>query len=217
MSASKSPIVVLISGSGSNLQALIDAQQRPDYPAEIKAVISNVAAVKGLARAEQAGIPTHVISHKNYPDRQSFDREIAKLIDRYSPELVILAGFMRILSDWFVDRYEGRLLNIHPSLLPKYKGLDTHRQAIEAGDRFHGATVHYVTRELDGGPLILQAKVAVQENDTDTQLAARVLEKEHLIYPKVVEWATSKKLRLENGNVILNGKELQHPVLLENL
>ena len=208
---------MLISGSGSNLQAIIDAQSQKEYPASIKAVISNVADVKGLERARLAGIPTHVISHKGFQDRETYDREISKTIDRYSPELVILAGFMRILSDWFVNRYSGKLLNIHPSLLPRYKGLDTHQQAIDAGDRFHGATVHFVTPELDDGPLILQARVPVLPDDTATSLAARVLEKEHVIYPTAIDWAARKRVEMKDGKVIRDGQPLQHPVLLEDL
>lgn len=217
MSAAKCPVVVLISGSGSNLQAIIDAQHQQGFAAEIKAVISNVPNVRGLERARQANIPTHVIPHQDYEDRESYDRDVSRLIDQYSPGFILLAGFMRILSNWFVNHYEGKLLNIHPSLLPKYKGLHTHQQAIDAGDEFHGATVHFVTPELDGGPLILQARVAINPGDTASTLAARVLEKEHIIYPMVTQWAAQERLKMRDGIVLLDGKPLPEPLLLENI
>jgi len=210
-STERCALVVLISGSGSNLQAIIDAQQDPDYPAEISAVISNKPGVKGLLRAASAGIATEIISHQDYPDRESYDAELARIIDRYNPCLVILAGFMRILTDGFVNRYAGRMLNIHPSLLPKYKGLNTHQQAIDAGDKEHGATVHFVTADLDSGPLIIQARVPVLENDTADALAARVLEKEHIIYPRAIAQVASGLVTLENEVVSLNGKQLCGP------
>jgi len=210
-STERCALVVLISGSGSNLQAIIDAQQDPDYPAEISAVISNKPGVKGLLRAASAGIATEIISHQDYPDRESYDAELARIIDRYNPCLVILAGFMRILTDGFVNRYAGRMLNIHPSLLPKYKGLNTHQQAIDAGDKEHGATVHFVTPDLDSGPLIIQARVPVLENDTADALAARVLEKEHIIYPRAIAQVASGLVTLENEVVSLNGKQLCGP------
>jgi len=217
MTQRKCPIVVLISGSGSNLQAIIDAQQQPEYPAQISAVISNIAGVKGLERAAKADIPTHVISHQGFSDRESYDREISSVIDQYNPCLVILAGFMRILSDWFVDRYAGKLLNIHPSLLPKYKGLNTHQKVLDAGDSMHGATVHFVTPELDGGPLILQAAVPVMAHDSATSLAARVLEKEHLIYPLAINWVASGRVSMNNGKLMMDDEKLQHPVLLDDI
>jgi phosphoribosylglycinamide formyltransferase-1 len=176
------PIVVLISGSGSNLQSIIDAE----LPITIRAVISNRADAYGLTRAEQAGIPTAVLDHKAYPDRESYDAALQELIDSYQPGLLVLAGFMRILSDGFVRHYEGRMMNIHPSLLPKYRGLNTHARAIEAGDAEAGCSVHFVTPELDSGPLIAQARVPIREDDTPESLAARVLEQEHLIYPEAI-------------------------------
>lgn len=185
MAEKKLPIVVLISGSGSNLQSIIDASQQ-DLPVEIRAVISNKADAYGLTRAKLAGIPTAVLDHKGYPDRDSYDAALRDLIDGYAPELVVLAGFMRILSDDFVRHYEGRMMNIHPSLLPKYRGLNTHARAIEAGDREAGCTVHFVTPELDAGPAILQARVPIEEGDTAESLAARVLEQEHRIYPEAI-------------------------------
>jgi phosphoribosylglycinamide formyltransferase-1 len=176
------PVVVLISGSGSNLQAIIDA----DLPITIRAVISNRADAYGLTRAEQAGIPTAVLDHKAYPDRESYDAALQALIDSYRPGLLVLAGFMRILSDGFVRHYEGRMINIHPSLLPKYRGLDTHARAIAAGDAEAGCSVHFVTPELDSGPIIIQARVPIRDGDTPETLAARVLEQEHRIYPEAI-------------------------------
>jgi phosphoribosylglycinamide formyltransferase-1 len=175
-------VVVLISGSGSNLQAIIDAE----LPITIRAVISNRADAYGLTRAEQAGIPTAVLDHRGFPDRESYDAALRELIDSYRPGLLVLAGFMRILSDGFVRHYEGRMINIHPSLLPKYRGLDTHARAIAAGDAEAGCSVHFVTPELDSGPIIIQARVTIRDGDTPETLAARVLEQEHRIYPEAI-------------------------------
>ena len=201
-------IVVLISGSGSNLQALIDACNSGKISAEIAAVISNKAGVFGLQRAEQRGIPTAVIDHKQFSTREEFDAALSEKIDSFSPQLVVLAGFMRILTAEFVEQYIGRMLNIHPSLLPKYQGLHTHRRAIEAGDSLHGVTVHFVTAELDGGPSIIQAQVKIQSDDDETSLAKRVLIQEHMIYPKAVGWFIDGKLRYENGKAILDDEIL---------
>jgi phosphoribosylglycinamide formyltransferase-1 len=189
-------IVVLISGSGSNLQALLDAAAAGEINAEIVGVISNRADAFGLERAARAGVATEVVDHRQFDDRASFDRALASHIDALEPDLVILAGFMRILTDAFVHHYQGRLLNIHPSLLPKYPGLDTHRRAIEAGDAEAGATVHFVTAELDGGPAVLHGRVPVQPGDTAATLAERVLEVEHQIYPRAVGWFASGRLQL---------------------
>ena len=199
------PIVVLISGSGSNLQSIIDASQG-DLPVEIRAVISNKADAYGLERARQAGIPARVLNHQEYPDRVGYDSALRELIDSYQPGLVVLAGFMRILSAEFVRHYEGRMLNIHPSLLPRHRGLHTHAKAIEEGDSEHGATVHFVTPELDSGPIVLQARVPVEANDSPESLAARVLEQEHHIYPQAIEWFARGRLRLENGLALLDGR-----------
>ncbi len=203
------PIVVLISGSGSNLQSIIDAA-RTDLPVEIRAVISNKAEAYGLERARQAGIPARVLSHQEYPDRASYDTALSDLIDSYHPGLVVLAGFMRILSDAFVRHYEGRMLNIHPSLLPRHRGLHTHARAIEEGDSEHGATVHFVTPELDSGPIVLQARVRVEPDDSPESLATRVLEQEHRIYPQAIGWFAAGRLRLNNGSAELDGKPLAH-------
>lgn len=196
-------IVVLISGSGSNLQAFIDTL--PADQAEIAAVISNRADAFGLERAARAGIPSAVLDHRNYSDRASYDQALAALIDTYTPDLVILAGFMRILSAGFVQHYEGRLLNIHPSLLPKYTGLHTHQRALAAGDTEHGATVHFVTEELDGGPAVLQSHVPVLADDSPDTLAERVRATEHRLYPLAAMLYASGRLRLKDGQACLDG------------
>jgi len=180
-------LAVLISGRGSNLQALIEACARPDYPAEIVLVLANVAGAQGLARAERAGIATAVVSHTDYPDRRSFDSEMTAAIERSGADLVCLAGFLRILSAEFIDYWRDRLINIHPSLLPAFKGLDTHRRALEAGVRIAGCTVHYVRFEMDTGPVVVQAAVPVLPGDSPETLAERVLEREHQIYPLAVK------------------------------
>ena len=185
MPQQKLPIVILISGSGSNLQAIIDAAN-DDLPVELRSVISNRADAYGLERARQAGIETIVIDHTGYDGRAAFDAELQRIIDRYQPGLVVLAGFMRILTDEFVNHYAGRLINIHPSLLPCYKGTNTHARAIEAGDTEAGCSVHLVTAELDSGPVLLQARVPILKGDTAESLAARVLEQEHRIYPEAI-------------------------------
>lgn len=204
----KPRLVVLVSGSGSNLQAIIDACQNQEVPGEIAAVIANRPDCKGLERAAAAGIPAIDIDHTAFESREAFDKELARCIDGYSPDLVVLAGFMRILTDDFVAQYTGRLLNIHPSLLPSYPGLNTHQRAIEAGDQYAGATVHFVTRELDGGPSVIRARVALQKDDTADALAARVLEKEHRIYPLAVQWFCEGRLKLAGSQVLLDDKPL---------
>lgn len=209
-------IVVLISGSGSNLQALID--QLDQSQGCIVSVLSNRADAYGLQRAQQAGIQTQVLSHKDYTTRELYDQALMERIDATRPDLVILAGFMRILSPAFVAHYEGRLLNIHPSLLPKYKGLDTHKRVLEAGDSEHGATVHFVTEELDGGPLIIQSRVAVFADDTEETLAARVQQREHLLYPLAMNWFACGRLKLTDEGVCLDGKPVEPSGLrLENM
>lgn len=189
-------VVVLISGSGSNLQALIDSITHDGNPAHISAVISNRADAFGLQRAQDAGIATAVLDHKQFEGRDAFDAALIEAIDAHQPQLVVLAGFMRILTPAFVRHYAGRLLNIHPSLLPKYKGLHTHQRALDAGDREHGCSVHFVSEELDGGPLVVQAVVPVQSDDSPSSLAQRVHEQEHVIYPLAVRWFAEGRLRL---------------------
>lgn len=201
-------VVVLISGSGSNLQALIDSVAHDGNPARIAAVISNRADAYGLTRAQHAGIATGVLDHKPYDGREAFDAALIEVIDAHQPDLVVLAGFMRILTPGFVRHYTGRLLNIHPSLLPKHKGLHTHQRALEAGDREHGCSVHFVTEELDGGPLVVQAVVPVEADDTPQSLAQRVHDQEHLIYPLAVRWFCEGRLRLAATGAQLDGHNL---------
>ena len=201
-------VVVLISGSGSNLQALIDAAQSNSLGANISAVISNKADAYGLQRAQAADIPTQVLDHKAFPSREAFDAELAQVIEQYRPDLVVLAGFMRILTPGFTEQFNGRMLNIHPSLLPKYPGLHTHQRALEAGDTSHGATVHFVTPELDGGPNIIQAIVPVEASDSAETLAARVLLQEHIIYPKAVSWFAKGRLKMVDGCSVLDDSPL---------
>lgn len=207
-SAQPTRVVVLISGSGSNLQALIDGQQRGQLPIDIVAVISNRPAVRGLLRAEHAGIPAEVLDHTRYDSREAFDTALQECIDRYRPELVVLAGFMRILTPALTRHYEGRMLNIHPSLLPKYQGLHTHQRALDAGETEHGVTVHFVTAELDGGPPAVQARVPVLPDDDAESLAARVQRQEHVIYPLAVKWFAEGRLRMESGRALLNNEPL---------
>ncbi len=197
-------IVILISGRGSNLQALLEAR----LPCRVAAVISNRANAGGLQIAQQHGIPTAVLEHRNYTDRESFDVALAELIDTFHPDFVVLAGFMRILGAAFVARYHGRLVNIHPSLLPAYGGLDTHARALQDGVRIHGCTVHFVTPDLDHGPIIIQAAVPVLAGDTEQTLAARVLHEEHRIYPQAVRWLCAGRIELGgDGRVRLRDHE----------
>ncbi|EBV3304296.1 phosphoribosylglycinamide formyltransferase [Salmonella enterica subsp. enterica serovar Enteritidis] len=201
-------VVVLLSGSGSNLQALIDSCQGQDSPVRIRTVVSNRADAYGLQRAAAAGIDCVVLDHTQFDGREAFDAALMARIDGFVPDLVVLAGFMRILSGGFVRHYQGRLLNIHPSLLPRYKGLHTHRRALEAGDAEHGCSVHFVTEELDGGPLVVQAVVPVASDDTVESLAQRVHHQEHLIYPLAVRWFAEGRLRLGEQGALLDGQPL---------
>ena len=201
-------IVVLISGNGSNLQAIIDACKQKKINATIRAVFSNKADAFGLERAREAGIPAHVLTADLFASREAFDRELMQEIDAYAPDVVVLAGYMRILSPAFVEHFAGRLLNIHPSLLPKYPGLHTHRQALENGDTEHGTSVHFVTDELDGGPVILQAKVPVFAGDTEEDVTARVQTQEHAIYPLVVSWFIEGRLAMRDNRAWLDGVPL---------
>lgn len=206
-------IVILISGGGSNMAAIVKAAEQggwqDKYGARIAAVISNKADAKGLVFARERGIPTAVVDHKAYASREDFDAELARVIDGHAPTLVVLAGFMRILTAGFVERYLGRMVNIHPSLLPAFPGLHTHRRALETGVKVHGASVHFVTAELDDGPIVIQAAVPVLTGDDEDKLAARVLAQEHLIYPQAVRWFVEDRLELVAGRVSLRDAPAQ--------
>lgn len=208
MSAARKKLVVLISGSGSNLQAIIDACQHDADQAEVVAVISNCPSAYGLTRAENAGIPALVLDHRQFNERAVFDSHLRDLIDVWHPDIVALAGFMRILTPQLVEHYAGRMINIHPSLLPRYPGLHTHRRALEAGDAEHGATVHFVTAELDGGPAIVQARVPVRPDDTEATLAQKVIAREHKIYPLAIKWLANGKLKLDDNRALFDGTPL---------
>ena len=206
---------VLISGSGTNLQSFIDKVAAGTLDLELAVVLSNKPAAAGLERARQAGIPVECVRHGDYPDRESFDAALVDTLDRYVPDLVILAGFMRILTPVFIDHFAGRIFNIHPSLLPKYPGLDTHKRAIDAGDEWAGSTVHFATEELDGGPPIIQGRVPVLPDDTADTLAARVLAVEHRIYPEAAALFAAGRLRYKNGGAWLDGERLNKPLQYE--
>lgn len=215
--APRLPVVVLISGHGSNLQALIDAARAGTLPIDIRAVFSNRANVYGLERARQAGIPAASIVPADFADAEHYERELANAIDRHSPGMIVLAGFMRILSAAFVRHYRGRMFNIHPSLLPKYRGLHTHRRVLEAGDMLHGASVHFVTEELDGGPVVVQGEIEVQPGDDEQSLAGKVQHIEHVIYPQALRLFASGRLRMQNGRAELDGQALTRPLSPEPL
>ena len=207
-------IVILISGRGSNMEALIAARDAGQLPVNIAAVISNRPDAKGLETAAKAGITAHFIDHKAFAGREAFDAALAECIDQFNPDLVVLAGFMRILSEGFVRHYAGRLMNIHPSLLPSFPGLHTHQRALEEGVRIHGCTVHFVTPTLDHGPVIIQAAIPVLDGDTEESLAARILVQEHKVYPRAVRWFAEDKLTLENGRVRLSADLADTAVLI---
>lgn len=210
-------VAVLISGSGSNLQALIDGQQAGDLPIEIVAVISNRPDVYGLTRAAQADIPTVLLDHKAFSNREEFDQQLMQVIDDYSPDLVVLAGFMRILTPQFTQHYLGRMLNIHPSLLPKFQGLHTHQRALDARETRHGVTVHFVTAELDGGPSAIQASVPIINSDDASSLAKRVQRQEHIIYPLAVKWFAEGRLVMKENRAYLDNELLpEHGYLIES-
>jgi phosphoribosylglycinamide formyltransferase 1 len=210
-------VVALISGSGSNLQALID-QEAAGLPFEIVAVISNRPDAFGLERARRSGIPAEVLDHRDYAGREPYEADLRVLIDRYTPGLVVLAGFMRILTPRFVEHYKGRMLNIHPSLLPKFRGLHTHQRALDAEEREHGASVHFVTAELDGGPVIIQAGVPIHPGDDAATLATRVLKQEHVIYPQAVRWFAEGRLRLgDDGLPWFDQAPLTAPIRIDRL
>ena len=205
--------VILISGSGTNLQSFIDKTASGDLDLELSLVFSNRPDAFGLERAKKAGIPTACIEHSDFADRESFDRAVAGVIDEYEPELIVLAGFMRILSPWFVQHYEGKVLNIHPALLPKYPGLNTHQRALDAGDEWHGSTVHFVTEELDGGPRILAGRLRVVPGETADELQQRVQAIEHRIYPEAAGLVGSGHVQFAGGEAVIDGQVAAEPVL----
>jgi phosphoribosylglycinamide formyltransferase-1 len=202
-------IVILISGRGSNMQAIVQACATEGWPARIAAVVSNRPDAEGLPFARARGIATVVVDHKAYADRDAFDSELARVVNGFAPDVLALAGFMRILTPGFVGQFEGRMVNVHPSLLPAFPGLNTHRRAIEAGCKLAGATVHFVTAELDHGPIIAQAVVPVLPGDSEATLSARVLAREHVVYPRAVRWLLQGQLRVEKGVVTHTGGEAQ--------
>ncbi len=204
-------IVVLLSGSGTTLQSIIDA----DLPAEICAVISNKADALGLERAQKAGIVSHVLDHTAFSSREAFDLELKTLIDQQEADLIVLAGFMRILSDDFVNHYHGKLINIHPSLLPKYKGMHTHQRVMDDGEPLHGSSVHFVNTELDGGPVVLQARVPVLASDDINKLELRIKSKEHIIYPTAISWLAEGRIELKDDEVYMDKKKMSGPVVID--
>ncbi|MGD2075126.1 MAG: phosphoribosylglycinamide formyltransferase [Gammaproteobacteria bacterium] len=210
-------LVVLISGRGSNLEAILGAIRAGELPAVVGAVISNRADAAGLEYACREGIDILALEAADYPDRQAYDRALQGLIDSFDPDLVVLAGFMRILTADLVHHYEGRLVNIHPSLLPEFRGLRTHHRALEAAVREHGASVHFVTEELDGGPVIAQARVPVLESDTADTLAERVLRQEHRLYPQTLRWLAEGRVRWDGEQVLFDGEPLRQPLQLAAL
>jgi len=213
--SSKLPVVILISGTGSNMLRIAQLAAAGDIAIEVRAVISDRTDAKGLATAASMDIATAYLSPKSFADRSQFDTALAALIETYAPQLVVLAGFMRILTLAFTQRFAGHLLNIHPSLLPKYPGLRTHQRALDAGDKEHGATVHFVTEQLDGGPLIIQTKVPVLPGDDESSLSKRVLKQEHQLYPEAIRLYCSGRLRYANNKVWLDGEELIAPLQLD--
>ena len=205
--------VILISGSGTNLQSFIDKVASGELDLELGLVFSNRPDAFGLERAKKAGIPTACIEHGEFENRESFDRAVASVIDDYGPDLIVLAGFMRILSPWFVQHYEGKVINIHPALLPKYPGLNTHQRALDAGDEWHGSTVHFVTEELDGGPRILAGRLRVNPGETAEELQHRVQALEHQIYPQAAEMVGTGRVRFEDGRSIVDGEVAVEPII----
>jgi len=211
--ATRCKTAILISGSGTNLQSFIDRVTTGELALDLSVVFSNKPDAHGLVRAKQTGIPTACIEHGNFPDRESFDRAVIEELDRWSPDLLVLAGFMRILGPAFVNYYEGRILNIHPALLPKYPGLNTHQRVLDAGDEWHGSTVHFVTEELDGGPRILQGRMRVDPSESADELQCRVQAVEHQIYPEAAGLVGSGRAQFREGKTWFDGAETDEPVI----
>jgi phosphoribosylglycinamide formyltransferase-1 len=211
----KLPIAILISGRGSNMRVIAERAAEGSLPVDVRVVVSDQASAPGLDIARSMDIPTEVLSPREFPDRASFDRALADRVARYEPKLIVLAGFMRILTREFIAPFAGQIFNIHPSLLPKYRGLHTHRKALQACDPAHGASVHFVTEELDGGPVIIQACIDVRPEDDETSLSARVQRQEHTIYPRAIEWFATGRLALIDDRIMLDGERLDKPLLVE--
>jgi phosphoribosylglycinamide formyltransferase-1 len=209
---SRLPIAILISGRGSNMRVIAERAAASSLPVDIRAVVSDQPAAEGLQAAAALNITTRVLQPRDFADRAAYDRALVDLLNEFQPQLVVLAGFMRILTPHFIGAFAGRILNVHPSLLPKYRGLHTHRRALEAGETMHGVSVHFVTEELDGGPVVLQAEVPVLPADTETTLSARVQQGEHRIYPQAIDWFARGRLRLQDGRAWLDGQPLAAPV-----
>lgn len=205
------PVVVLVSGYGSNLQAILDSAASGTIPVAVRAVVSDRPQAEALKRARAAGLAVETVTATEHPERQDYDKALMAAVDRHAPALVVLAGFMRILTPAFVRRYEGRMLNVHPSLLPKYRGLHTHRRALDAQDKVHGCSVHFVSEELDGGAVVAQAEVPVLPGDDEASLRARVQKQEHRLYPEVIGWYAAGRLRLEGQRAVLDGVPLKGP------
>src|SRR5690349_1065679 len=206
------PIAILISGRGTNMRVVAERAAAGNLPVEVRVVISDQPAAEGLRTAAALDIPTRVLSPRDFPDRSSYDRALVQLLAEFAPRLIVLAGFMRILTPHFIGAFAGRILNVHPSLLPSYRGLHTHRRVLEAGEALHGASIHFVTEELDGGPVIVQAEVPVLPGDNEATLSARVQQGEHRIYPQAIEWFARARLSLQDGCAWLDGKPLDKPV-----
>lgn len=206
------PIAVLISGRGTNMRVIAERAAAGSLPVDVRVVISDQPAAEGLRIAAAMNIATHVLSPRDFADRASYDQALVRLLAQYEPKLVVLAGFMRILTPHFIGAFAGRILNVHPSLLPDYRGLHTHRRVLEAGEKLHGVSVHFVTEELDGGPVIVQAEVPVLPGDSETTLSARVQRGEHRIYPQAIDWFARGRLLLKDGRVWLDGRALDRPL-----
>jgi phosphoribosylglycinamide formyltransferase-1 len=206
------PIAILISGRGTNMRVIAERAAAGNLPVEVRVVVSDQPAAAGLQTAAAMNIATRVLVPREFADRASYDRALVELLAQYEPKLIVLAGFMRILTPHFIGAFAGRMLNVHPSLLPSYRGLHTHRRVLEAGETLHGVSVHFVTEELDGGPVILQAEVPVMPGDTEATLSARVQQAEHSIYPRAIDWFARGRLALKDGRAWLDGKPLDSPL-----
>ncbi len=209
---SRLPIAILISGRGTNMRVVAERAAGGSLPVDVRVVVSDQPAAEGLKTAAAMNITTRVLEPREFADRPTYDRALVQLIEQYQPKLIVLAGFMRILTPHFIGAFAGRILNVHPSLLPKYRGLHTHRRALEAGETVHGVSVHFVTEELDGGPVVLQAEVPVLPGDSEQTLSARVQQGEHRIYPQAIDWFARGRLLLQDGRAWLDGKPLDAPV-----